>query len=287
VFIGCNFTDNVGFEFVSTGPDKVAYPIDFFGCLFRSTAFSTTTPQVACGSKLNRFWSCDFDQEGIWPNYSAAKTVDSRTELRGCNFNSFTTNTNSAPIVLYDFGTGCTTSLLIDSCRFIFSGTVPQTQLRLQISADTVEFTNNYCFVSNGLADFAVDPYEYFAKLQYAKKSIGNQWVTDLTTAGKCFSIDFSGATVVNDTLTSPTFISPNTSAYLKTNYAVGYSAFEYLQTPNGGNITSGSSFPTTGTWAKGDIVFNSSPNAGGTPGWVCTTSGTPGTWKAMANVAA
>jgi hypothetical protein len=44
---------------------------------------------------------------------------------------------------------------------------------------------------------------------------------------------------------------------------------------------------PTTGTWAHGDIVWNSEPVAGGTPGWVCVTAGTPGTWKAMASVAA
>jgi hypothetical protein len=39
---------------------------------------------------------------------------------------------------------------------------------------------------------------------------------------------------------------------------------------------------PTTGTWARGDIRFNSSPSAGGKVGWVCTTAGTPGTWKAF-----
>lgn len=43
---------------------------------------------------------------------------------------------------------------------------------------------------------------------------------------------------------------------------------------------------PTTGTWADGDIVWNSAPVAGGTPGWMCVTAGTPGTWKAMANLA-
>lgn len=44
--------------------------------------------------------------------------------------------------------------------------------------------------------------------------------------------------------------------------------------------------FPTTGTWAQGDKVWNSTPSSGGTPGWVCTVAGTSGTWKAMANVA-
>jgi len=41
-----------------------------------------------------------------------------------------------------------------------------------------------------------------------------------------------------------------------------------------------------SGTWARGDICWNTAPSAGGTPGWVCVTAGTSGTWKAMANLA-
>lgn len=37
---------------------------------------------------------------------------------------------------------------------------------------------------------------------------------------------------------------------------------------------------PTTGTWAVGDIAYNTVPTAGGFIGWVCVTAGTPGTWK-------
>mgnify|MGYP001017801579 CR=1 FL=1 len=48
-----------------------------------------------------------------------------------------------------------------------------------------------------------------------------------------------------------------------------------------------GTAAPTTGTWARGDVMWNTAPAAGGAPGWVCTAAGTPGTWKAMANLAA
>lgn len=44
---------------------------------------------------------------------------------------------------------------------------------------------------------------------------------------------------------------------------------------------------PVASTWIRGDIVWNTLPSAGGTPGWMCVTGGTPGTWKAMANLAA
>ena len=43
---------------------------------------------------------------------------------------------------------------------------------------------------------------------------------------------------------------------------------------------------PTTGTWAQGDFVRNSAPSEAGAVsskyvifGWICTVSGTPGTW--------
>ena len=44
---------------------------------------------------------------------------------------------------------------------------------------------------------------------------------------------------------------------------------------------------PTDGTWQVGDIVWNTSATAGGTVGWICTTAGTPGTWKTFGAIAA
>lgn len=47
-----------------------------------------------------------------------------------------------------------------------------------------------------------------------------------------------------------------------------------------------GVSAPSAGTWAVGDTVWNTTPTAGGTMGWVCTTAGTPGTWKTFGSIA-
>ena len=51
--------------------------------------------------------------------------------------------------------------------------------------------------------------------------------------------------------------------------------------------ITYDEAVPTTGTWTQGDICYKINPVASGVPGWVCVATGTPGTWKAMANLAA
>ena len=52
------------------------------------------------------------------------------------------------------------------------------------------------------------------------------------------------------------------------------------------GFYTASTAAPTTGTWAKGDVVRNSAPTELGTAlskyvitQWICTASGTPGTW--------
>ena len=48
-----------------------------------------------------------------------------------------------------------------------------------------------------------------------------------------------------------------------------------------------GTAAPVAGTWAVGDIVWHQNPAAAGNIGWVCTTAGTPGTWKTFGAIAA
>lgn len=53
-----------------------------------------------------------------------------------------------------------------------------------------------------------------------------------------------------------------------------------------GNRWTYGPAAPTTGTWATKAIVYNSAPATGSYIGWVCTASGTPGTWKGFGLIA-
>lgn len=46
-----------------------------------------------------------------------------------------------------------------------------------------------------------------------------------------------------------------------------------------------GPAVPSSGTWTRGTIVFNSEPDDGLPMGWVCVTSGSPGTWRSLASV--
>jgi hypothetical protein len=44
---------------------------------------------------------------------------------------------------------------------------------------------------------------------------------------------------------------------------------------------------PASGTYRRGDVLFNGAPSAGGFVGWVCVTAGTPGTWKTFGPISA
>lgn len=44
---------------------------------------------------------------------------------------------------------------------------------------------------------------------------------------------------------------------------------------------------PTTGTWRRGDVIYNPEPSGGGYIGFVCTLGGTPGTWKQFGEILA
>lgn len=57
-------------------------------------------------------------------------------------------------------------------------------------------------------------------------------------------------------------------------------------QSTVGASTTDITAAPTGGAHLRGDTHWNPLPTSGATPGWRCTTAGTPGTWKAMANLA-
>lgn len=53
----------------------------------------------------------------------------------------------------------------------------------------------------------------------------------------------------------------------------------------NPAGIYYGTAAPVAGTYIRGDIVFNQDAAVGQPHGWMCTVSGTPGTWVALANL--
>ena len=52
-------------------------------------------------------------------------------------------------------------------------------------------------------------------------------------------------------------------------------------------HITYASGIPTTGTWKRGTIIYNTNPSIGNPIGWVCTEAGTPGVWRKFGTIEA
>lgn len=48
-----------------------------------------------------------------------------------------------------------------------------------------------------------------------------------------------------------------------------------------------GTAPPATGSWLRGDTIYNDDPFPGGFCGWVCTSAGAPGTWKTFGQISA
>jgi len=48
----------------------------------------------------------------------------------------------------------------------------------------------------------------------------------------------------------------------------------------NGKRLGNSAAIPVNGTWGKGDVLINRNAVAAGKAGWICTTAGSPGTWK-------
>lgn len=67
----------------------------------------------------------------------------------------------------------------------------------------------------------------------------------------------------------------------------LGYNPGDVRNFSHKRNRVTHTSEPLSGTWEVGDIIWARTPSAGGAPGWVCVTAGTPGTWKAMSNLSA
>lgn len=59
-----------------------------------------------------------------------------------------------------------------------------------------------------------------------------------------------------------------------------------WFEGPNWVSYGSAAPTDTDHTYAVGDRVYNTAPAAGGTLGWVCTTAGSPGTWKTFGTIA-
>ena len=267
-FIGCGFVDNNGFEFVATNRDSVQHPVQLFGCSFKNT--NNSSPQVATAARMVRFYACDFDNVAWYPGYTF--NDDNTTEFHNCSL----TWSRDAYGILH---ASHNPTLRIEGCDIKFTGTSPHggATYLIYIQATKTYLRDNNIFYSSALHNGTT--YDVVSLFQFVSESRGNRFSTDLTAAGKFFTLSYDGAVYVDDVIISSGKFSPGTGSFSIDNIVRGNQAFSTLLSSSGNKIYYGSSAPTTGTWARGDKVINTAPSGNGVSEWICTSSGTPGTW--------
>lgn len=188
-------------------------------------------------------------------------------------------------------------SVTIENCSFICENSTSNGgAIFLEINAGG-SFENNYVYLPSAAYSTGSATREV-VRLRKLNIASGNIYDTDMTTASQQFITDYTDTvTVANETYKSPTYFwalnaagVPQTALYGRGQFSPGMqlNLYDFRGTASGNLVSrvfSSFSVPSSGTWQRGDIVFNSQPSAGGFIGWVCTSSGTPGTWKTFGDI--
>ena len=163
----------------------------------------------------------------------------------------------------------------IENCNFVSNcNTLPDKTAVLDISGST--FVNNQIYdnvtttTANG----------YYVKLNFSQAFIGNNYLHP--------------ATINNDLK----WVNWDSNAGGFTGYygskAADWTSLQFLGINKNLNINNYSGYirvfantaaPTTGTYYAGDRCYNQAPAVGQPKGWICTVSGTPGTWVSEGNL--
>jgi hypothetical protein len=196
-----------------------------------------------------------------------------------------TVSNNSSRIQLSSFAVeinGASDSIIVDGNNF--NGYTGSANSTYGVSISNTANNINIC--GNNLVNFE--------KCVYSAIASGVILISDNFLSANTYAVEITGNSadrrivVQNNTANAPFKSTTNTGYWIeKLNRIInatpivntdGYMDQFYIE---------GSAAPTTGIWKVGDIVWNTAPTAGGTIGFVCTTAGTPGTWKTWGAIAA
>jgi len=264
----CIFDSNKITGFSIKAIDQTGYLGGNTGSLWRNTYVSNnyTGTIAACTENVVKFANCEgmvIDQMNIeWVSNANTdilgfESVKAAT-VRGLHFEQVTISAYGSGFIRPYAAKVVINGLAMSWCTVTNSG--PHAVCKLSTATDSVDLTG---FAQH---DMTVAGSWYLVNTESGAAG-GASWFRQCDTASP-----FTAAKA--DLTPMPVVKQINDTIYASRNAA-------------GKNVITGTAAPTTGTWAVGDTCWNSAPAAGGAPGWVCTTAGTSGTWKAMALLAA
>jgi hypothetical protein len=216
---------------------------------------------------------------------------------QNCNYNFIELNDNLDDILIEG---NTVFSLLLTSNGVIHQGELPTTTAHITVANNTFYIAKNGGMnlfgysVADALTDYAVqgNTVIYDNAIQLLdwrglnlnlqnnlflinSGSIGSTNAISFILAGK---VRADGNIFQNLTTTNQAVIASTTDIV----FGPSNTFTQYFYN---GNINTAA--PTTNYWTQGTVIFNVGAAASGTVGWVCTSSGTPGTWKTFGAIAA
>ena len=129
--------------------------------------------------------------------------------------------------------------------------------------------------------------------LAYGIYQSGDAEVNNIITGNRVYASSFAckvdagaNTTLANNKWKSGNFATDVLVDYAGNTGSIVSSPSKLRQTHGSCSVYFNTAPPSAGTYARGDVVWHFEPVAGGAPGWVCISGGSPGVWKAMASLA-
>jgi hypothetical protein len=198
-------------------------------------------------------------------------------EISSNKFSGMPTGNSNSRLIVASANGGIINSNIIDGSACTGIGA----NVTITTGTNGITITNNTSYAIAGGRHFIFDSSDFGSyPCQFVGGTFigGNEAINTATSAGTNIVIWLSNLTQVTATNVVnmvATMNWGNRQTYLNT-----YGAVSYPLSIKNRTVMYGNAVPTTGTWANGDTVYSLAPATGGFIGWVCTTAGTPGTWK-------
>lgn len=300
-------TDQYGFRIQGypadgTAPNRYAIGNQLINCTVKNIAGTDANVPGGCWVSMARQTTIDnldvFDVTTSTPSgaFSCAVRVDdaTNTKIRGGTWRNVNIGVGPAGSATID---GLTVSEVDAETLYRFyteNGTSTRTRFHFSDCTIKVPGVAAFAVSSTSSTEISIVNNELFSNGAGSGNTGVSLPVTCVgTVLGNVFNdfnigVDYSGGAAVNTNVQGNKFISCATN--ISGSNAVRNNMNRNFAIDAGGNCraeTFGTAAPGAGTWFVGDIVWNSAPAAAGTMGWVCTTAGTPGTWKTFGAIAA
>ncbi|EPV0628775.1 hypothetical protein ACV1FS_004058 [Citrobacter koseri] len=241
------------------------------------TIIQTTPLTSAIGAGLGVLFSMEEDGSVFTGSVSGFMRSAQLVNARGISFNRMSFRNSQRSHVYFS---GDCRNITFNGCGF--SGA--------NMSADGIEPYDVTCSASDRLRSITFKACKFEVN-NVSNVTAGIYFPTINNSGCSVSSSDFgvfstAGISVATSTISSAfnMFRNYDNNAVVGTTLSTGTPAGTYIGTRFVGEA---GAQPSSGTWKVGDIIRTATPVASGQEGWICISTGSPGTWKGFGSISA